>query len=201
MNDDRPGGDETLRLWREAARRLRLVDREPAFSMDQVDALLARLGPRREGEDLHQWLDRGRAGAAARPDDAATSSGAQIIPFDPRRQRFRPVAEVTRLAADTAGAVPGLPERELETADGRFRLAISLEEREIVIQLTTLGAAADAFAGSLVGLAPARTDEPPVALIRLDEDGDGTARLADTTALRRALLRPVLGLIEDIETS
>jgi hypothetical protein len=33
---------------------------------------------------------------------------------------------------------------------------------------------------------------------QLDGDGDGQARLPDSPELRRALLRPVIGLVEDL---
>jgi len=49
-----------------------------------------------------------------------------------------------------------------------------------------------------LGLAPATGGAEPIALLALDEDGDGRVRLPDDPALRRALLKPVIGLIEDV---
>jgi hypothetical protein len=47
-----------------------------------------------------------------------------------------------------------------------------------------------------VGLASAGRE--PIAVVTLDEDGDGEIRLLDTTDLRLLLLRPVIGTVQDI---
>jgi hypothetical protein len=194
MANDKLTDAEALRLWREAERRLRLTDIEPPLSMAQVDGLLQVLGPREEGESVEAWLKRGRGAKAAGPQQQS----AQIIPFSPRRQRFVPLAEIVRLAADTAGPEPMLPAKDLETADGRFRLRVRLEGDQVVVALQALGLASDEYAGRRVGVAGAEGGAAlPVAVIELDADGDGEVRLPDTPALRRALLRPVIGLIED----
>jgi hypothetical protein len=192
MTDHKLSQAEALALWREAERRLRLVDREPPLTMAKVDGLRQLLGERRADESLADWLLRARNEAReARP-------SAQIIPFSPRRQRFVPVAEITRLAADSADGEIGLPVRELETEDGRFRLAITIEGDQLLIKLQALGHAADEFAGRAIGLASAEAGAEPVAVLQLDGDGDGQARLPDSPELRRALLRPMLGLVEDL---
>lgn len=185
---------EALALWKEAERRLRLVDVEPPLATARVDALLEAVGPRREGESIRAWLRRSQEGTAE--DDADERPSAEIIPFNPRRQRFAPVAGITRLAADTTSGEIPLPTRELETQDGRFRLRVTVEADQVVVALEALGFAADEFAGRTVGIAPADGDVP-VAVIVLDEDGDGEVRLPDTVELRRALLEPVIGLIEE----
>jgi hypothetical protein len=184
---------EARALWREAERRLRLVDPAPPIEMARVDALLGVLGPRRHEESLRDWLQRGQQRAAER----VARPSAEIIPFSPRRQRFVPVAEITRLAAASAGETLELPTRELETADGRFRLRVSREGDRVVLAVQALGFAADDFAGKLMGLAPAGA-ATPIAVVRLDDDGDGEVRLPDGDELRRALLKPVLGTIEDL---
>ena len=185
---------EALSLWREAERRLRLVDIERPLPMARVDGLLEVLGPRRRDETLTEWLERGRRRAEPAP---AEGPSAEIIPFNPRRHRFAPVAEITRLAADTSGPGIPLPSRELESADGRFRLRTALEGDQVLITIQSLGLAADEFAGRLLGIAWAERDSEPVAVLQLDEDGDGSVRLPDTPKLRRALLKPVIGLIEE----
>lgn len=192
MPDQTLSDSEALVLWREAERRLRLVDVEPPLSMTTVDSLLDILGPRRSNESLGDWLQRGHA-----PATTIERPSAEIIPFNPRRQRFTPVAEIVRLAADTSGPEIPLPARELETADGRFRLRVTLEGDQVVLTVQALGLASDEFAGRTIGLAAVDAEEPPIALLQLDEDGDGTVRLPDTTALRQALLKPILGLVED----
>ena len=138
---------EAEELWRMAEHRLRLIDREPPVALSQVDALLQTLGPRRREESLTDWLQRSRALAA----EAAPRPSAEIIPFSPKfspkRQRFTPVAEIVRLAADSGGREIALPSRELETADGRFRLKVTSEGDQVVIEIQALGLAADEFAG------------------------------------------------------
>lgn len=191
MTERKLSDAEALTLWREAERRLRLVDPAPPLDMAKVDAVHGVLGPRRRDESLRDWLRRGQAPA---PQERRS---AEIIPFNPRRQRFLPVAEITRLAADSAGARLELPARELETADGRFRLKVSSEGDQVVIAVQTLGLAADQFAGKLIGLAAAEAAEP-LLVLQLDDDGDGEVRLPDSDDLRRALLNPVLGTIEDL---
>ncbi len=185
---------EALALWRRAAHQLALVDVEPPVSMAEVDQLLQVLGSRQRDESIISWLKRGHTERPA----TASQGSAEIIQFNPRRQRFTPVAEFVRLAADTAGAEIPLPSRALETDDGRFRLEVVKAGDELVISIQALGHASDLFALKTLGL---RADEPgqlPIALVQLDEDGDGTLRQADSPALRRALLRPVLGVIEDV---
>ena len=197
MTDHKLSDSEADELWRLAEQRLRLVDREPPVALSQVDALLQALGPRRREESLGDWLQRSRAPQA----EATPRPSAEIIPFSPRfnarRQRFTPMAEIVRLAADSGGGL-ALPARELETADGRFRLKVTGEGDQVVIEIQALGLAADEFAGRTIGLAPAAGGAEPIALLALDDDGDGRVRLPDDPALRRALLQPVIGLVEDV---
>lgn len=197
MTDRKLSDAEALALWRRAEQRLRLVDTEPPVRIEQVDALLRVVGPRRPGEALRDWLMRSQA-----PQAAVERPSAEIIPFSPqfsaKRQRFTPVAEIVRLAADSAGGEIALPSRELETADGRFRLKVTSEGDQVVIEIQTLGHAADEFAGRTIGLAPAGGAAEPIAVLQLDDDGDGRVRLADAPALRVALLSPVIGVIEDV---
>ncbi len=198
MTDRKLSDAEALELWRRAEHRLRLIDTEPPVAIAQVDALLQILGPRRQGEALGDWLQRGRAPVAA----PAPRPSAEIIPFSPRfspnRQRFTAIAEIVRLAADSGGLGIALPSCELETADGRFRLKVASVGEELLITLQALGLAADEFAGRTLGLAPAGGTGEPIALIPLDADGDGQVRLPDDAALRLVLLQPVIGLVEDL---
>ena len=116
------------------------------------------------------------------------------------RVRFTPLTEIVRLAADSAGVsreVP-LPDpgRAIESADGRFRLTIAAEAGGIRVGVQALGLASDLFANRRIGLAGPGGAEP-LAVIPLDGDGDGECRLDDRAEVRRALLRPVIGLIDD----
>jgi hypothetical protein len=193
MTKGRLSDAEAVALWREAGRRLRLVDAEPPLEMARVDALQALLGPRRKGEPLAEWLQRGRAAGAA-----SGRPSAEIIHVDFGSRRFRPVAEIIRLAADTAGERPELPERELESTDGRFRLRVTPVGDEVVVAVQVLGQAADQFAGQLIAIAGLGSEASPVAVLLLDEDGDGEARIADSLQLRHALLRPLIGVLDEV---
>jgi hypothetical protein len=197
MTDRKLSDTEAEELWLMAERRLSLVDRDPPV-LGQVDALLQTLGPRRRDESLTDWLRRSQAPQV----EEMTRPSAEIIPFsprfNPRRQRFTAVAEIVRLAADSGGTEIALPSRELETADGRFRLKVTGEADQVVIEIQALGLAADDFANKTIGIAPATGGAEPVAILALDEDGDGRVRLPDDQELRLALLKPVIGLIEDV---
>lgn len=186
--------DQRETLWKLAAHRLKLVDTEPPVSAETVDQLLQQLGPRGEGQAIGAWL-----AGAAETSEAAPSQSAEVIQFDPSRQRFNQIAEFTRLAADSgAGEVP-LPAAPLETSDGRFRLEIEeAEDRMIRVLIQALGDASDELAGRLIGLAAEGNYETLIGLVELDEDGDGMIRLNDDDATRKALLRPVLGTIDDV---
>lgn len=196
MTDRKLSETEAEELWLMAERRLSLVDRDPP-ALRQADALLEMLGRRRSDESLTDWLQRSQA-----PQAEETRPSAEIIPFSPRfnpkRQRFTAVAEIVRLAADSGGNEIALPSRELETADGRFRLKVTSEADQVVIEIQALGLAADDFAGKTIGIAPATGGAEPVAILALDEDGDGRVRLPDDPELRLALLKPVIGLVEDV---
>lgn len=209
MSNDRPtptpeaergAGTDHRTLWLEARRRLALADVAPPVSRERVDRLLAALPPRRPDEDLRGWLRRG-AGAAG--GERRPSPSAEVVAFPGAgRVRFTPITEIVRLAADSAGAGGKIPlpdpGRAIESADGRFRLTIAADEAGggIRVAVQALGLASDMYANRRIGLAGAG-DTGPLAVIELDEDGDGVCRLDDRPDVRRALLRPVIGSIED----
>jgi hypothetical protein len=191
--------DERETLWKIAANQLRLVDTEPQIEPETIDQLLGQLGPRAQGQSLGDWLRDGAEPSSATPDMSTAASTAEIIHFDPKRQRFNQIAEFTRLAADSAGGDIPLPAAPLETSDGRFRLEIGeAEDQMIRVLIQALGDASDELAGRLIGLAAEGNFETLIGLVELDEDGDGTIRLHDDVATRQALLRPVLGTIDDV---
>ena len=183
---------EVIRLWKRAQERLELVETERPISLIDVDDLLMTVGQRPANQSLVDWI---RA-ATARPAATVDPVSAVIVPFDTLKHQFTPVVEFVRLAADDAGREIPLPGKALEDEQGRFRLEVVKESGELVIKITALGHASDDYADQRVGLAtPGRE---PIAIVTLDEDGDGEIRLTDTTDLRLLLLRPVIGTIEDI---
>ncbi|MEM7042221.1 MAG: hypothetical protein AAF543_05370 [Pseudomonadota bacterium] len=186
--------DERETLWKLAAHRLTLVDAERPVTAETVDQLLQQLGPRGDDQPIGEWLE---GGAEKRTVDQ--SHTAEVIRFDPRRQRFNQIAEFTRLAADSAAGEIPLPSAPLETSDGRFRLDIKeADDQMIRVLIQALGDASEELAGRLIGLAAEGNYETLIGLVELDDDGDGMIRLHDDDATRKALLRPVLGTIDDV---
>ena len=49
-----------IAFWREAQRRLKLVDWEPPIARERVERLVAALSVQRPGEPLGDWLHRTR---------------------------------------------------------------------------------------------------------------------------------------------
>lgn len=179
-------------LWRRAQERLDLVDSEPPVSMADVDKLLTVLGKRPANQSVTDWLKS----ATRKSTPVADPVSAVIVPFDRLKQQFTPVVEFVRLAADDAGREIPLPGGPLEDELGKFRLKIARDNNQLVIKVTALGQASEDYANCKVGLAT--TGREPVAILALDEDGDGEIRLLDTTDLRLLLLKPVIGIVEDI---
>ena len=179
-------------LWQRAQERLELVDTERPISFAEVDSLLKSVGRRPANQTVVDWIKS----AASKSSNVVDFVSAVVVPFDALKHQFTPVVEFVRLAADDAGREVPLPGKALEDEQGRFRLQVAKENEELVIKITALGNASDDYAGVKVGLAtPGRE---PIAVVTLDEDGDGEIRLADTTDLRLLLLRPVIGTVEEI---
>lgn len=179
-------------LWLRAQERLDLVDTEPPVSMEDIDKLLTVLGKRPANQSVADWLKS----ATRKSTPVADPVSAVIVPFDRLKQQFTPVVEFVRLAADDAGREIPLPGGPLEDELGKFRLKIVKDSDRLVIKITALGQASEDYAGCKVGLAT--TGREPMAILALDEDGDGEIRLLDTTDLRLLLLKPVIGIVEDI---
>lgn len=180
---------EELAFWHAMQRRLQALAVEPPLSPEEAEAVLAQLPPARHLRE---------------------SVGDRIRRAD--SVRFTPLITIVRLAADSDDTLP-LPDPErpfLESDDGRFRLGVRAQDTRVEITLEALGFAADEFAHCRLGLAPTgawyvpeQTDAVTlprtevVAVIDLNEDGDGQCLLEDSVSLRRALLGPVIGLIEE----
>lgn len=188
---------QRIAFWREAGRRLSLVDRDAPVTLGRVDRLLDALPEHYPQEMLGNWLRRVIAASGA----SADSSAANIIPLRAKPQwRFTPLANIKRLAADSNGSgVAPLPDpgRTLETEDGRFRLTVTAEDGHVHLLIETLGFAADLFAGRRLGITGPCGEDELIAIIELDDDGDGWVSVKDQAAVRRALLHPVIGLLED----
>lgn len=184
--------DDVRVLWQRALEHLELVETERPVSLDDVDSLLTAVGQRPANQTVADWI----RSVTAKPAQTDGVVSAVIVPFDTLKHRFTPVVEFVRLAADDAGREIPLPAKALEDEQGKFRLEVTKESNELVIKITALGNASDDYSGLKVGLAS--TGREPVAIVTLDEDGDGEIRLVDTTDLRLLLLRPVIGTIQDV---
>lgn len=169
---------EELSLWQETKNHLKLLQTGPPASREEVESLLAVLPKRQPQESFRQWLARGK----------------RSQPWV-----FKPITEIIRLAADTSDSEFPLPDpgRALESTDGQFRLTILVHEiSKITIKIETLGLAADKFANQSIGIASAPREDTVVAIINLNADGDGDCTVSDQFEVRKALLRPNIGVFE-----
>lgn len=191
MTDKKTPDSDATAFWRAAQRRLSLADPEPPISLERANRLGKWLPARHPEEPLADWLRRVRT--AAQP-------AGQVLPFSAKpRWRFTPLASIRRLAADSGGTDIPLPDpgRALETEDGRFRLTITAQEGRIQLLIEALGLACEAFANRHLGIAGPRGEEELVAIIALDDDGEGCQYVDDRPEVRQALVQPVIGLIEE----
>ena len=187
--------DERNALWRRAANRLALVDVEPPVSMAEVNAVYDIVGARPISASLSAWLARGAL--AEEPETPSQSGSDNVTSLADFRQRFRPVATFVRLAADSAGPDIGLPSRPLETDDGQFRLSATAEEGRLRVEIQALGMASSDWSERRMGLSGSGDQQPLLSVFTFDEDGDAILFIDDTPAHRRALLRPVIGAIDE----
>ncbi|MFO1434709.1 MAG: hypothetical protein U1F76_32285 [Candidatus Competibacteraceae bacterium] len=186
MNKQDLSRDEQLALWKLVLQRLELMSVPAPLSREAAREILASWLPRWGHETLGERIRWAEA------------------------VRFEPLTEIVRLAADSGPELP-LPDpgRPLETVDGCFRLTVTAEADQLLLQVEALGFAMDEFANQRIGIArrgewytseatpvtlPA---EALVAIIALNADGEGQCRIVDRPEVRAALLRPVIGLIKD----
>ncbi len=190
MSDEKLTDQEEIVLWRRARDFLMEKKLKSTVSSRLVGRLRAQLPAKEKDETIGELIRRSSARA---------SGSGEVVAFKPKPKRlFKPLTEFVRLAADTSDAeipLPG-PESPLESADGRFRLSITVENQSIDIFIQALGFAADEFANCRIGLANPNDDNEPIAVVTLDSDGDGRCQMDDTPGARRALLRPVILLMD-----
>jgi hypothetical protein len=177
-------------LWLTAWHHLHGLDRRVPVSGSDIDQLLQVLPERDSGESVGAWLKR-RAEPAA---------SARIIAFPGKVRRFQPVSEFYRMAADSGTERYPLPETTLESADGRLWLSVNKQGDELELTVQAVGMAIDELAGKCVGLAADAAPETLVAAVILDQQGEGRCVVADTDAVRQALLHPIVGIVEFSES-
>jgi len=177
------------KLWLAAWHHLHAADRRVQVSTAAVEQLLEVLPERGDSETVAAWLLR------ARP-----VSSARVIAFPGKVRRFQPVTEFYRMAADSGSERYPLPETTLESADGRLWLSVSKQGEELEFTVQAVGMAIDELAGKCIGLAADTTPDALVAAVLLDEQGEGCSVVADTETVRKALLHPVVGIIDFSES-
>ncbi|MEQ1637767.1 MAG: hypothetical protein ABL903_13870 [Methylococcales bacterium] len=170
-------------LWHETYRRLLAFEAELPIAEETVDAVLDTLPLRLPAESYRAWFKRGQ-------------KMAKIIQFP--KMNFRYLTEVQRLAADSRETEDALPEIALISRNQQFRLTVEiLPDNRLKLTLEALGLASSSHANRLIGIAAADSKDQLISLIRLNADGEGMDdSLENTAAIRQALLRPVIGLIE-----
>jgi hypothetical protein len=173
----------TQQCWQEAHRRLLLLEAEHFMFETKVEEFLATLPLRLPDESYSDWLKRGQ-------------KLAKVIPFS--KINFRYITEVQRLAADSRETKDALPEKALTSNNKQFRLMVEeLVENKLRLTIEALGLASSKYAQRLIGIAAENSKDDLICLIYLDEDGEGVDEsLENTPAIRQALLRPVIALIE-----
>lgn len=159
------------KYWHEAYRRFQLIDWEPPISKAEVDALHAALSPRQADENITEWLNR-----VLKP------------------QTFTPFTQIIRRAASSSLEQYALPDVDfLVTEDESLRFYIFQQANNIVIKVEALGLAIDKLAHGSLGLAAKDTPNQVVAVIVLDEEGDGMIEVEDTPEMRQLLRHFVIG--------
>jgi hypothetical protein len=190
MPDKKLTSEEQAALWQLARQGLESKNLKPAISSELANRLCTQLPVQQKDETLGNLIRR----ASTR-----TRSMAEVKQFKPKpSKRFKPVAEFMRLAADSHDTEMPLPDPEsvLESADSQFRLRVTAINGRIEILIQVLGFAADQFANCCIGLADPGNENVLIAEITLDQDGDGSCQVEDTPRLRRALLKPLIVLVE-----
>ncbi|NJD08317.1 MAG: hypothetical protein FIA97_17745 [Methylococcaceae bacterium] len=175
-------------LWLAAWHHLHGMDRRPPVSTVAINQLMQVLPERAGDESVSGWLKR------------RIERSAQVIAFPGKVRRFQPVAEFYRMAADSGSERYPLPETTLESADGRLWLSVDKQGDQLELTVQAVGMAVDELAGRWVGLASDSAPETLVAAVMLDEQGEGRCVVADTDAVRQALLHPVVGIVEFSES-
>ncbi len=170
-------------LWKEAYKRLMLVDAEPPISEQTVDLILTELPQRLTNENYSEWLLRGK-------------KLAKVIAFP--RLKFNYLTDVQRLAADTRKTQDALPEKPLLSSNKQFRITVKeLPGNKVKLTLEALGLASSKYAFQLIGVSAENNKNDLITILQLDADGEGVDdALQNTQALREALLRPVISLIK-----
>lgn len=175
-----------MQYWEEANRRLQYIEAELPIPKSSLETLFANLPLRMPRESFGDWFKR-------------AYKLAQIIPFP--KIKFVYQAEFIRLAADSQDSVDALPDIPLFSTNEEFRLQVeSMADGRLRLRVEALGMAFSRVANKRIAISGGDNKDFIISLIQLDNEGEGLDEtLEDTPAIREALLRPVIAIIEELE--
>lgn len=169
-------------LWREVFDRLHVVENETKVSEQQVDALLNLLPRRLPKETLMQWFIRGQG----------LINEVYLPQVD-----FHSLTEFNNLAASSSLPIDELLQKPRITNDKQFRLSVlDQSELQLTLKLEALGRASFKYANCLMGIAAQADKDDLIAVLKLDEDGEGSVTVGNNKSIQYALLEPIIALIE-----
>jgi len=168
------------RRWLAALEKLQAVRWTPPPATEEIDRVMAALGPRLPGERLENWFARANP---LRPGLAAPAS----------RFRLSVLDEEVLLAAKGVGRP--LPSGPILFPNGDFRLTVEAREDKLRLFVEAMGVAIDQYQNRCLAVAVGRDEA--IAFVRLDEEGEGVAWVEDTEENRAGLFHPFLLLVEE----
>lgn len=161
------------KYWREAYRRFQLIDWEPPVSQAVVEELRAALPPIQANEEVEAWLKR-------------------VL-----KTKFTPFTEIFHRAAASGTEEFPLPDaKDIQTQDNNLRLNFFSEAGQIVIKIEATGNASDQLKNWTLGLVDKNQPDRVIAVVELDDDGDGEAKLDNNLENRKALWDLLIGRLE-----
>lgn len=165
------------RYWQAAHKRLQALDWNLPFFEKEVDESYAKLSPRKENENEIEWLLR-------------------VLPVA-RPYKFSPFTEIIRRVADSSLEEYPLPDDGfLFTEDESLQITINQQNNNVLIKVESLGEYVDKLANCNLGIAYKKNPKTMIAIIKLNDMGDGDVVVEDCIEVRRALSSPLIGLVE-----
>ena len=174
----------TQQSWQVAYQRLLFIESENNASDTNVNRLLESLPVRLAHESYLEWLKR-------------SIRLSNVIAFP--KLKYRRLTVVQRKAAQAKDGLGTLPSTHLISQDQQFRLTITeLPHNKLKIKLEALGLASSKYVHALLGISGEDSKDDLICIIRLNSDAEGEEiNMDNTVAIRQALLRPVISLINE----
>lgn len=147
------------------SRRFDSIDWQLPLTPEALEEVYAQLPKRYADEEMAAWLRRVRQNLS---------------------QRFTPTTTIIRRAA-ASGAVTSAV---LYTQDEALRVAIDVQSGQIIVTVTALGLAIDRYAHRRIGITSRQGLEDYIAVIDLNDEGEGTAIFEADDVVRQLFLDP-----------